>query len=520
MQSHSTPHRHTIKDLAGIAARNEGGEIAFVDAWTEEAHTWNEFHDRSDRAANAFREHAGQGDRIAFICEGSTAHVTQWMGAVKAGCVVSNLHTKASPETLQYCVDELSPQVVVIDEGFSDLYHEAVYDEVAASIGNVVVLGEATHPYEESVAAFMDGREADPPDVSVGQDDLAAVIWTSGTTGFPKGWCFTHRGLLDRGMKLLSLGGSSQGTRRLQGLTPSFAAWYSGTIPALLSRPRTYFVREWDPEKYLSLIEEKELTGLGMVPTMWHELLGVDEFDQYDLRSLESVAAVGEKLTIDTLEALRENVCDRVVNSYSATESVVTYIMHDGDHEDVVGTVGKPTPGTDVRVVDPDGSPEDTLPDGEVGEILVRTNDQPVWAWNDTAKLEEAFVDGWWRSGDMGYRDEDGFLYLEGRKDFIIKTKGIKVSPSPIEERLDDHPKVEKAAVVGVEDEEFGQKVTAVINAADGSVTPEELDEWCLESDEVARFERPRAYEIVEDTLPRTVTGKLDRATTRDELVA
>ncbi len=520
MQSHSTPYRHTLSELAGIAARNEGTEVAFVDTWTEETCTWNTFHERSNRAANAFREHAAQGDRIAFLCEGSTEHVTLWMGALKAGCVVSNLHTKASAETLQHCVDELSPQVVVIDEGFSELYSDAVHGEVAASIGRVVVIGEAARSHEQSAESFLDDRADTPPAISVDQDDLAAVIWTSGTTGFPKGWCFTHRGLMDRGMKLLSLGGNSQGSRRLQGLTPSFAAWYSGIIPSLLSRPRTYFVQEWDPEKYLRLVDEEGLTGLGMVPTMWHELLSIEDFEDYDLSSLESIAAVGEKLTVDTLHNLRENVCENVVNSYSATESVVTHIMHDGEHEDVVGTVGKPVPMTDVRIVDPDGTPEDELPDGEVGEILVRTNDQPVWAWNDTAKLEDAFVDGWWRSGDMGYRDEDGFLYLEGRKDFIIKTKGIKVSPSPIEERLDDHPKVEKAAVVGVEDEEFGQKVTAVINAADGSVTAEELDDWCLESDTVARVERPRAYEIVEEELPRTVTGKLDRANTKEEFVA
>lgn len=154
-------------------------------------------------------------------------------------------------------------------------------------------------------------------------------------------------------------------------------------------------------------------------------------------------------------------------------------------------------------MIDPNGTPDDELPAGEVGEIIVRNTDKPVWAWNDTPRIETTFENGWWYSGDLGYVDEAGYLFLEGRTDFMIKSKGIKVPPGPIENRLENHPAVDEAAVVGVPDE---------------ALPPEELDEWFLADEALARHERPRHYRITTEPLPRTVTGKLDRDTVREQV--
>ena len=211
---------------------------------------------------------------------------------------------------------------------------------------------------------------------------------------------------------------------------------------------------------------------------------------------------------------------DAIEEQEQTVEDLVDTVEEQQDRiEELDGTVGKATPGTEVRIVEPDGDPDEQLPAGEVGELIVRTNDHPVWAWNRTAKNEAAFTDGWWHSGDVGYKDEDGYLYLEGRKDFMIMSKGIKVPPGPVEERLDEHPKVDESAVVGQPDDEYGEKVTAVVSAADPSVTAEELEEWCLDDDSLARYERPREYHILADPLPKTVTGKLDRSTTIEQVV-
>lgn len=523
MREDTRTNAPTVKDLSSIAAENNPGETAFGEGVTGPEVTWAEFDSRSARAANGFREYAGQGDRIAFLCEGSIDHTTLWNGALKAGCVVSNLHTRGSPDTIRYCLDELAPQVLVLDEAFADAYRDDIAEGGSGSVDAVVTIGDAQIESAESAASFVSDRPETPPDVSIGQRDLAAVMWTSGTTGMPKGWCFTNRGLTERGMKILSAGTQRRRSRRLQGLTPSFAAWYSGIVPALLANAATYFLGEWDPQRYLRAIEERRITSVTLVPTMWQEVLRLDDFGDYDLSSLQVAGAAGERLAVDTVRALRENVCDRVMNSYSATEAVVTTILYDDESagliEELGGTVGKPAPGTRVRIVAPDGPPDDEMPPGEVGEVIVRTSDHPVWAWNDTRRSADAFVDGWWYSGDLGYQDEDGYLYLEGRKDFVIMSKGIKVHPDPIEERLDEHPGVAESAVVGVRDDEFGEQVTAVVSVSDETVTADDLDQWCLDDDSIARFERPREYRIVSEPLPKTVTGKLDRASTMDRLL-
>ena len=512
-----------VHELSAIAAESNPGDVAFGDATTGEEVTWAGFDARSCRAANGFREYAGQGDRIAFLCEGSVEHTILWNGALKAGCVVSNLHTRGSPDTIRYCIDALSPQVLVLDAEFSEFVRDDIAPRLSTTV-DVVVIGESPVDDAESASSFTSDRPETSPDVAIGERGLAAIMWTSGTTGMPKGWCFTNRGLVERGMKILSVGTQRQHTRRLQGLTPSFAAWYSGILPVLLTNATTYFLGEWDPERYLRAIEEREITSVTLVPTMWQEVLRLETLDEYDLSSLRSIGAAGERLTVETVKALREHVCDRVSNSYSATEAVVTHVLYDERNEELIeevsGTVGKAVPGALVRVVEPDGSPDDQKPPGEVGELIVRTSDHPVWAWNDTVKSENAFTDGWWCSGDLGYKDEDGYLFLEGRKDFVIMSKGIKVHPDPIEERLDGHPKVDESAVVGVADDEFGERVTAVVSTSDESLSPDELDRWCLDDDSIARYERPREYRIVTEPLPKTVTGKLDRTSTVDQVLS
>lgn len=515
MHHTSTVEVPAVKDLSSIAAKNNPDKTAFGNGLNGQRVTWREFDDKSKQAANAFQNHLAQGDRVALLCENSLKHTTLWNGALKAGCIVSNLHVRASPNTLKHCIDTLRPRALVVDKQTAEFFEDRVREKILTDLDIIVNTHESQAEYEQSFESFITDEPATDPDVRIQEDDTAVVMWTSGTTGKPKGWCHTNRALYLRGTTVVDVLEVNRSTRQPHVFTPSFAAWYSVMLPALVSGATTFFLNPWEPRDYLRLIDEQKLTTALLVPTMWREILNLESFDEYDVSSLEAITSAGEVLDATTLQRLRENVCEVVKNSYAATEAYSTVMTNDELEGNRIESVGKPVPGVQIRIVDRDGTYNDVKPQGEVGEIVVKAPDCPVWAWGRTAKTEEVFEDGWWYSGDLGYRDEDGFLYLEGRDDFLIMSKGIKVYPTPVEERLNAHPGVNESAVVGVEDEEYGEKVTAYVYASNPDLTVEDLDEWCLESDELARMERPRTYHFVKEPLPRTSTGKLDRISTK-----
>ena len=517
MHEESNVQLPAVKDFSEIAAAHSRDEVAFAAGVDGRSLTWGEFDRESNQAAQAFQQTVSQGDRIAFFCENSLEHTVLWNGALKAGAIASNLHVKAAPNTIAYSVNTIRPRAIVVDPGTSEFFNERVRDKISPDVDVMVTTGESTHADEITYADFVADADDTPPDVRVREDDTAVIMWTSGTTGKPKGWCFSNRALYLRGIMLTDALEVNRSTRQPHVFTPSFAAWYSVILPALLSGASTYFQQSWDPDDYLTLIEEKALTTALLVPTMWRELLDAPEFDTYDLDSLQAITSAGEVLDTTTLKRLRENVCPVIKNSYAATEVYSTVMNNDELIEERIESVGKPVPGVRIRIIDPDGSYRDTLPTGEIGELAVKAPDSPDWAWGRSEKTVDAFEDGWWYSGDMGHKDEEGFIYLAGRTDFMIKSKGIKVYPSPIEERLNAHEDVIESAVIGVPDEEFGEKVTAYIHTDNAELDAEALDQWCLDSDNLARFERPRQYHFAEDKLPRTATGKLDRLSLTDQ---
>lgn len=495
-----------IGALSTINAENNPDGLAFADNSGNEI-TWRAFEEHAERVAGALSEYVRHGDRVGFLCESTVDTAVVWTGAVKAGAITSFAHTQSAPETIRYTIDQLRPAVLVIHEEYSEFVNDRIREQMKTE-PVVVVIGDANYDYEQSLAEFVAKRDASVPDTYLREDDIAAVIWTSGTTGDPKGWCHSYRNLVmkagDRGVII------DRTATRMSQTMPSLGGWYKSVIGTLLSASSLVFLGDWEPERWARFVEEYGVTHGSMVPSMWREVLDLN-LDVYDLSTLENVLCIGEKVEPTTLGRIREEICEDVTNAYASTEVDVSLLESDEFTEDRLASVGKPSGGTRVRIIEENADPDDTLPADEVGEIIVKGPDRPVWAWQGSKVVDEEFTDGWWYSGDLGYKDEEGFLYLEGRKDFMIKTKGVKVFPSPIEGVLNDYPGVEEAVVIGIEDMKFGEKVTAVVKRSDHSVTAEDLNERCLESDAIARFERPREYRFVEFEVPRTPSQKIDR---------
>lgn len=500
-----------IKDISTIAAENNPERVAVANGIEGAELTWKAFDERSQQIANAFGSYATQGDRIACLCEASAEHAILWNGGLKAGGIVSNLHTRASTAALKTCLNTLKPRILVIDPDQAGFVDEHIVGNRSFGVEVVATTGDGQYEHERPLAALLEDHPPKEPDVQVGERDIAVVQWTSGTTGAPKGWTLSNKALAMRGMKLANKKQFSRLTKVANIFTPSFSAWYSTTIPAMLANGAMYFQPDWDPERYLELVEERGLTSTNLVPTMWREILRLDALDSYDLSSFEKIEVGGETLDRTTLERLHEHICDSVTQSYAATEVVGTSMSSAEMEGDRIDSVGKPVMGTQIRVVERGGDPSEVMPPGEVGEVIVKGSDAASWVWGNTAKTRDVFTEGWWYSGDLGYKDAEGYLFIEGRVDNMILSKGIKVFPTPVEERLNDHPNVIESGVIGVEDEEYGQRVTAVVFPESQDLDAAELDRWCLDSEDLARIERPRAYHFVDETLPRTSSGKLDR---------
>ena len=500
-----------IKDISTIAAENNPERVAGANGLDGSTVTWAEFDERSQRIANAFSTYVTQGDRIAFLCEASVEHHILWNGALKTGGIVSNLHTRASNRALEECFRTIKPRILIIDPEYSEYAAEHVIGNPAFGVEVVITTGTAHYDHEQEAATLRTEFDPDEPDVQVGEDDIAVVQWTSGTTGAPKGWALSNKALAMRGMKLANKKQFSRLTKVANIFTPSFSAWYSTAIPAMLANAGMYFQPDWDPEGYLELVEQRELTSTNLVPTMWREILRVEELDAYDLSSFEKIEVGGETLDRTTLERLHEHICDTVTQSYAATEIVGTSMSSKEMEGNRIDSVGKPLMGTQIRVIERSGAPTDVKSPGDIGEVIVKGSDAASWVWGNTEKTRESFTDGWWYSGDLGYKDEAGYLFIEGRVDNMILSKGIKVFPTPVEERLNDHPEVIESAVIGMDDDEYGQKVTAFVRPKSPDLTADELDQWCLDSDTLARIERPRDYRFRDGTFPRTSSGKLNR---------
>lgn len=504
-------HTPTIETTCTVNADKSPNQTAFEDA--TESITWAELDRQSGSVANGFLEYATLGDRVAFLCESSVDHVVALVGALKAGCVVSNLHTKSATETLRHCIAQLRPKVLVVDERFSDRVRDALDADVMRSIATVVTIGEATYEYERPLEPLRSGGGDQEPDIFTTGDDPAFVWWTSGSTGKPKGWCHTHNSLYVKGMKAIGRTGIHPSGKSIVSFSPSFGAWTNVFLRTVYGCESTYLLRDWDPTAWLRAVDERDVTHGGLVVTMWKDVLDQD-LDRYELDALKAIYTTGEKIDADTLGRLRREICPNVYQTYGSTELSGTTLYNDQMEGDRIASVGKPQMGTDLRIIEEGGSPDDELEPGEVGEIIIRGPDTPAWAWRDSQRVRDAFRDGWWYSRDLGYKDEDGYVYLEGRADAMIKSKGVKTMPAPIENVLTDHPDVEEAVVVGVDDEEYGQKITAIVQTDRDDLTPDDLETWCLESDELADHKRPRAFRFVE-SVATTPSGKIDRESTR-----
>lgn len=487
---------------------------AVVDLRTDETTTYRELREQAHTVGNELlRRDVERGDRVAICMANRPEHVVTFMGTQLIGAVATPFNFRLPAERVRYHLHDSDPALFLFDE----LSRESVERTNRLPDINTVYVGDDPPAFAEPFEALLDGS-TERPTVSVGYDDPSVVLYSSGTTGEPKGIPLTHEATSAR-LLTNSLGQRYYLGETMPGVMPLYhTVGLHGILCCLLGTSGTYLCApQFDPERFVRAIEKWSVTAIHEAPTIFTKLLGTEAIEEVDMSSVRAVgysgAPMSQSVFEDTLAAFDP---DHIANLYGTTETYGTLAYLDL-HEIRDPTVtGPANVFFETRIVASDTTdPTDEVPTGTGGELIVNT-DSPVSFtsyWNKPDRTAEAVHDGWFFTGDVARQTDNGYVVITGRVDDMIITGGENVHPAEVEDVLLSHPAVADAGVIGIADEEWGEIVKAFV-VSDG--TPDELEQWCLESDHLADFKRPRQYEFVE-TLPRNPSGKVMRYILREQ---
>lgn len=512
----------SLGELLRLAARTAPEAAAF--RYRGEELTYADWDFLVDRLASRFwREGVRKGDVLALILPSTPFYLIAYLAAARLGAVTAGINTRYRRSEIVPILRQSGAKLLVaVRRSTWGADFESILQAARDQLGDVAAtvwldeseLRQSTRKVVQSLAA--EGAEA--PVVPVGEDDPVTIVFTSGTTGLPKGAWYAHRNV----MALAEIE-----TRRYAGRDLPFrkhlAAGVSFTHLGTMARIAVQLAHlgmsivhdHFDPAAVLRTIQSERLPHLGAFPTQMVALLDLAEKNEYDLSSLTSVllggAPVAPELILRVIRQLGATVSVR----YSSTEvGIATASLPDDPPEILCSTVGKATPGVELRIVDTNNR---ELPAGEIGEVVVRSEATMRGYWNDPEKTA-AVIDseGWVHTGDLGFLDSQGYLHLRGRRGEMYIRGGFNVYPVEIEHRLQQHPKVAQVAVLGIPDPYYGEVGWAFVVPRERSCPPT-LDELrSFVGQELASFKRPDGLTLLEQ-MPLTAMFKPDKQSLRSQ---
>ena len=464
--------------------------------------TWRQLDDRCNALAAALQGlPSGQPRVVGIMCRNHRGFVEALVAADRIGSDILLLNTSFAGPALADVVTREGVDAVIYDEEFTATVDRALGGNPDAT--RIVAWTDGDH--ELTTAGLIAAKAGAQPNRTGRKGKM--ILLTSGTTGTPKGarqsggnaGIGTLKAILDRT--------PWRAEEPVVIVAPMFHAWgFSQLLLAASFACPVITRRKFDPEATLDLIDRHRATGLVVVPVMFDRImdLPVEIRRRYSGRSLRFAAASGSRMRPDVVTAFMDAFGDVVYNNYNATEAGMIATATPQDLRAAPDTAGRPAGGTEIRILDPEFN---ELPAGEVGSIYVRNNTQFD---GYTSGITKDFHAGFMSSGDLGYLDSVGRLFVVGRDDEMIVSGGENVYPIEVEKTLAAHPDVAEAAVIGVDDEQYGQRLAAFVVLTPGSgATPDDLKQHVR--DNLANYKVPREITVL-DELPRSSTGKILRA--------
>ena len=490
----------------------------------EERWTYSRVNDRVNQLANALAGRGiEKGNCIGMLQVNCNQYIETYFAAAKLGAIFVPLNFRAKADELTYMINHAQVKVLFVGGRYLDLVR-SIKPQLPTLKESISIEGGADLTYKD----FVSSAPLDEMASDIGDEDITILMYTSGTTGRPKGVPLAHNAFVSYVLENVDPANPEIEERNLLTVPLYHVAGIQAMLAAIYGGRTLVLMKQFEVKEWMETIQRERATRAMLVPTMLKRVIDDPDFTRYDLSSLKVITYGAAPMPFEVIhKAIQVMPWARFINAFGQTETASTITTLSPEDHIIEGTeeekakklrrltssIGKPLPDVEVKIVDDEGK---ALPPLGVGEILAKGPRIMTGYWRDEQKTSQVMTgDGWLRTGDMGYIDEEGYVYLTGRMDDMIIRGGENISPEEVEDVLHSHPRVEEASVIGIPDVEWGQEVRAVVVLKRGeTATPEEIMEHCRER--LAGFKRPRSVVFV-DALPRNPMGKVLRKKLREE---
>jgi len=495
--------------VAEAVARNGDGEALVCGATRM---TWREVAQQSAKIAAGFQKLGLQrGDRVAVLLGNRTEFVLTMLGAAHAGLVTVLLSTRQQQPEIAYVLTDCGARLLVHEAALADRIPDAA--DVPALVHRIAVDDD---PRLQRFSELADNAPLAGP-VEVGEEDTAMILYTSGTTGRPKGAMLAHCTIIHSSMVFVSCLKLTAADRSIAAVPLGHVTGVVANVTTMVRCAGTLIVMpEFKAAEYLKLAARERVTYTVMVPAMYNLCLLQPDFDSYDLSSWRIGGFGGAPMPIATIERLSAKIPGlQLANCYGATETTSPSTMMPAQFvASHIDSVGLPCPGADIIAVDSEGR---ELPRGEIGELWIRSASVIKGYWNNPKATAESFTAGFWHSGDLGSIDAEKFVRVFDRQKDMINRGGLKIYSAEVESVLAGHPDVVESAIIATPCPVLGERVHAVV-VTRNPVDAETLRAWCAER--LSDYKVPETVDVRTDPLPRNANGKVMKRKLREALSA
>lgn len=481
-------------------------------------YTYNQLNLRTSRLGNALsRLGVKKGDRVAALMVNCNQCIETYFACAKLGAIYVPLNFRAKGSELTYMTNTAEAEVLLVGERYLELVHSIKND--APTVKNFISVDKPQAGmlyYDELLESGSDEDIfTDIPD-----DDMTILMYTAGTTGFPKGVMLTHQSFSLYVLDNVTPPDPETEEKNILTVPLYHIAGIQAMMAAVFGGRTLVIERQFEPTEWMGLVQQEKVSRAMMVPTMLKQLIDHPRFKDYDLSSLKVITYGAAPMPVEVIKKAIELLPNvSFINAFGQTETASTITSLSPEDHVITGvseaerdkklkrlsSIGKPMSDVEMKVVNEDGK---ELPPNEVGEIIARGPRVMAGYWKDEEKTKKTIdKDGWVHTGDMGYRDEDNYFFLAGRATDLIIRGGENISPEEVENVIWKHPKIDDVAVIGIPDDEWGEVPKAVCVLKEGEqATPEEIIEHCRQA--LASYKRPRSVEFIKE-LPRNSVGKV-----------